>query len=296
MSNEKEKENKPENTQVKRTPPNPVTLKERLKFIESIEDIPAMPGVILNVVSKLDNPRVNFREVERLISTDPALVSYVLRVVNSPFLGLRTEILTIEKAIAVVGITNLRSLLIAYGIRFLYKTISRTDIQKYLWEHAITVGVISKILSEEIFQVVHAEAYVFGLLHDIGKIILLMYQPEKFNESLASQLDRHVEEVDIECEMFGFSHIEAGYYLLTRLGFPKKMKDIVLFHHNPEFCGTDNQLVWIISLANRLSYQFEELDPEDLAPYMEKLELPRNTIEKVVLKSQEELQEYLAFL
>jgi putative nucleotidyltransferase with HDIG domain len=272
------------------------TLKERLKFIESIEDIPAIPDTLMKLLAKLEEPRVKFKEVQRLIALDPALVSYILRVVNSPFLGLRTEVLTISKAITVVGIDHLKSLIIAYGIRFLYKTIKHPEIQKYLWEHAISVGVLSKIISEQVYKVIHSQIYVFGLLHDIGKIVLLMYRPDTFDEAMKMGLDKKVDGVQVEADLFGFSHIEAGYFLLSKLGFQKTMKDIVLFHHNPEYCPHDNQPVWIVSFANRLSYQMDDFENKNLKWYLEKLKLSMRQLEKIVIEGQEQLQQYLSFL
>lgn len=271
------------------------SLKERLKFIESIEDIPAIPDTIMKLLGKLENPRVNFREVQKLIALDPALVSYILRFVNSPFLGLRNEVLSISKAVSVIGIDHLKSLLIAYGIRILYKSVKHPEIQKYLWEHAITVAVLSKVISEQVYQVVHSQIYVFGLLHDIGKIVLLMYQPDTFDECMKQGLDKQDGGVETEAGLFGFSHIEAGYFLLTRLGLPKVMKDIVLFHHNPEFCPEDNQPVWIVSFANRLSYHLEDFDNENLKWYLDKLNLSMVQLERIVLDGQEQLQKYLSF-
>ncbi len=269
------------------------TLRERLKFIDSIEDIPAMPGAVMKLLDILDQDRVKFREVERLLSMDPGLVSYILRLTNSPLMGLRSQVLTIAKAISVIGITNLKSLIMAYGVRFLYKTIKRPEIQQYLWEHAIKVGVLSKVISEKIYKVVHSEIYVYGLLHDVGKIVMLLYDSDRFDESLKLELERKNEGVEIEAQMFGFSHIEAGYFLLTKLGFPKTMKDIVLFHHNPEFCAPDNQPVWIVSFANRLSYQLEDFENENLNWYIKKLDLSMKQLEHVVLEAQEQLAQYL---
>ncbi len=275
-------------------PPDEKTLKERLKFIESIEDIPPMPGVVMNLLAKLEEPRVKYREVEKLISTDPALVSYLLRVTNSPLLGLRSKVINITKAVSVLGIANLKSLLIAYGVRFLYKSIKNTDVQRYLWEHSVRVGVFARVISEKVYSVVHSQVYVFGLLHDIGKIILLMLDGDKFNETLDLGVEKEIDGVEVEAKFFGFSHIEAGYFLMSKLGFPQEMKDIIMFHHNPEFCAKDNQLPWIVSFANRLSYQMENFEDEGLQWYLQKLNLSLNQLESIVIEGQEQLQQYLS--
>ncbi|MCP4216130.1 MAG: HDOD domain-containing protein, partial [bacterium] len=216
------------------------TLQEKLKFIETFEGIPPMPAVVMNLLSKLDDPRVKMKEIEQIMSVDPALVSYFLRVANSPLLGLRSKVLNVSKAISVVGLARLKTMLIAYGVRFLYKTIKHPEIRDYLWEHAIHVGVLAKMINELIFKTRHKDIYVYGLLHDIGKIVLLMHAPDKFNEAMELGMDKRFDGVTAEAEHFGFSHIEAGYFLVSKLGFPEEMKEIILFHHNPEYCAKEN--------------------------------------------------------
>lgn len=275
----------------------PSTLRERMKFIDSIDDIPAMPDIVMQLLGKLNNPRIKFREVEKLIALDPGLTSYILRITNSPLLGLRTEVLTLAKAIMVIGITNLKSLLIAYGIRHLYKSIKTPDLQQLLWHHAVSVGVLAKITSEEIFKVVHSQVYVLGLLHDIGKIILLILDAGKFRKSMNAVLNEGMDPPEAEHQFFGYSHIETGYFMLTKLGFSRNMKEIVMYHHNPEYAPEDSTLIWIISLANLLTSHLEgtrDLEKMNLDRYHVKLDLPKGKMKKIVQKGQEQIQDYLS--
>lgn len=271
-----------------------LTLKQRLKFIDKIEDIPSMPVVVMNVVTKLNDPKVTYKELNETISLDPGLVSYILRVINSPFYGLRSEILTIPKAIAILGVNNLKSLLVAYGVRHMYKKISDQAIQEKLWKHSVSVGVLAKVISEVVYKVVHSEAYVLGLLHDIGKIVLLMFKPEKFKKSvLAGEDAEGNSSVEREYKVFGFSHIEAGFFLLSKFRFPKHMKDVVLFHHDPEFSPEGDNLIWIVSLANKLSYFIFDKVEENFAEYFEQLNLDEIQLEKIIDEGQNQIEKYL---
>lgn len=275
----------------------PTTLRDRMKFIESIEDIPAMPDIVMQLLEKLNNPEIKFREVEHLLSLDPGLASYLLRIANSPLLGLRTEVLTLAKAIMVVGLTNLKSLLIAYGIRHLYKSVGSQEMQQILWRHAVFTGVIAKIASEEIFKVVHSQVYVMGLLHDVGKIILLILNTNKFRKSFEQVLSGEEDAPEAEFRFYGYSHIETGFFMLNKLGFSRAMKDVVLYHHNPEFASSGDQLIWIVSLANNLSHHLEgmkDLGKMKLERYLAKLGLTNRLIEKIVKKGGEQATQYLS--
>ncbi len=278
-----------------------LSLKEKIKVIEKIENIPAMPIVVSNIISKLNDPNATNKELEELISLDPVLVSFILKIVNSPFYGTRSEVLTISKALFIMGIKNLKILMMGYGAQTVFQTMENKKIQDYLWKHSISVGVLSKLLSEQFFKVVHSEAYVSGLLHDIGKIVLFSHDKKRFIQSLISEKGKMKNFVDSEQELFGFSHIETGYFLISKLGFSGTIKDIILYHHYPEYASENDSLVWIVGLADEMSYYLEDqIDDETLFDnidlYMKKLGLNEDQIGQVIADSVDEIEAYLALM
>ncbi len=279
-------------TSKKRTPKS---LKSKLKFIEKIQNIPAMPIIILNIIAKLNDPKINFKEIEDLISLDPALVSYILRIINSPFYNMRSEVLTIPRALSLLGSSNLKTLLIGYGIHSIYSNLEDKKIQTILWEHSVSVGILANLISENVFKVVHSEAYVCGLLHDIGKIVLYMHNPFKFKKSIKLE-SRQNNSVDSEYSVFGFSHIETGYFLLTKFGFLRNMKNIVLYHHNPEFSSDNDYMVWIIGLANELSYYIKDDKRNNIDNYLNKLNISENQILQILEKAKTQIESQLSKL
>ncbi len=170
-----------------------ISLKKRLSFIKQMHDIPAMPVIVANLLTKLNDPKITLKEIDSSISLDPALVSYILRIINSPFYNVKSEVLTVPKALSLLGISNLKSLLIGYGIQSVYSNLQDNIVQKHLWEHAISVGILAKIISEEVYFVVHTEVYVYGLLHDIGKIVLYMHNPDEFKKTIDLEENNIVE-------------------------------------------------------------------------------------------------------
>ena len=277
------------------------SIKEKLKVIEKIENIPAMPEIVLDVISKLNDPNVKNKELEQLISLDPVLVSFVLKIVNSPIYGTRSEVLTITKALFILGLKNLKTLMMGYGAQIIFQSLQDKNIQNYLWRHSISVGVLAKLLSEQFYEVVHSDAYVSGLLHDIGKIVLYMHDKEKFIQTLVSEKGRQKNYVDAEQELFGFSHIETGYFLISKLGFSNILKDIILYHHYPEFSSNNDPLTWIVGLADEISlFLNENADMEILFEnidlHIKKLKLSKEQIENIIAASVDEIKSYMALM
>jgi putative nucleotidyltransferase with HDIG domain len=272
------------------------SLKEKLAFIDKIDEIPSMPSVVLNLMPKLNDPDVTISEIEKYINIDPALVSYVLKITNSLLFGLREEVYSVRRAVALIGMTNLKSTLTSYSIRLLCRAITHAEAQQYIWGHSVAVAVLAREISIKIFGKEQPQAYVLGLLHDIGKIVLYIHNSTGFLESLESGIAKNMDFVSAEKELFGFSHVEAGYYMTGKMGFSKRMKDVVLFHHDPEFSSDGDNLTWIIALANELAHYLYDNKVIDMRRYLEKVNLSEEAFKEVVDKSQTQVEEYQSIL
>jgi HD-like signal output (HDOD) protein len=273
-----------------------MSLKEQLAFIGNIEGFPSMPPVVLHLTAKMNDPDTTAEEIEKFIDMDAALVSYILKITNSLIFGLGEEVYSVGRAITLIGMANLKSLLTSYSLRLLCKTITHADAQQYLWEHSVAVAVFSRLISMKIFKKEQPEAYVLGLLHDVGKIALFMYNGKKFLASLEAGIAENMDFVRPEKELLGFSHIEAGYFMVGKMGFSKKMKDAILFHHNPEFGPADDTYTWIVSLSNELAHHIYDNKNIDIQPYLEKINLSGDEFREVVEAAQRQVQQYQAIL
>lgn len=271
-------------------------LKEKLAFIDRIEEFPSMPSVVLNLMSKLNDPDISIAEIEKFINMDPALVSYILRITNSLIFGLREEVYSVRRAVTLIGMSNLKSLLTSYSIRMLCKTINHPEAQHYLWYHSLAVAVLSREIGKTVLKKDESQAYVFGLLHDIGKIVLYMHSAPRFIKSLELGVAKNMDFVIAEKKLFDYSHIEAGYFMVSKLGFSKSLKDIILFHHDPEFSETGNVMVWVVSLSNELAHHLYDNKNIDIRRYLEKVHLTEDEFTRVVQSAQLQVQQYQSIM
>jgi putative nucleotidyltransferase with HDIG domain len=273
-----------------------MSIKNDLAFIEKIEEFPSMPSVVLTLMSKLNDPDTTVAEVEKLINMDPALVSYILKLTNSLIFGLREEVYSVSRAIVLLGMSNLRSLMTSYSIRMLCKVITDANAQEYIWYHSMAVGVMTKVISEKVFGGQQPEAYVLGLLHDIGKIVLYIHDSRRFTDCLEKGILNRMDFVSIEKKVYGFSHIEAGYFMVARLGFSRKMKDIILYHHDPEFGPSLDKMPWIVGLSNELAHHIYDNKVIDMRRYLERIQLSEDQFNQVVQEAQNQVEQYRSLL
>jgi putative nucleotidyltransferase with HDIG domain len=273
-----------------------MSIKEKLALIENLEEVQSMPSSIMVLMTKINNPRSTVDDIEKLIGLDQDLVSYILRLSNSFIFGLREEVRSVLRAIELVGMSNLRSMLITYFVRLLCNGISSSQVREYIWHHSLSVAVMSKTIAEKIYRVEQPNFYMIGFLHDIGKILLYMHNAQGFEKCLEQGILKGMDFVFTENQAFGFSHIEAGYYMIDKLGFSKKMKNIILFHHNPQFGPAGDMMHWIVSFANELAHYLEDNKPVDLQRYLVEINLGEKELQEVILSAQNRIKQYKDFL
>ena len=273
-----------------------MNIKEMSAFIENIEESQSMPSFVVTLLAKINNPKSTVAEIEKLIELEPALVSYMLKLSNSLIYGLREEVQTISRAIELLGMSNLRSMLTSYSVRLLCNAISNSHTQEYIWHHSLSVAVMAKTIAEKIYSVEQPNFYEFGFLHDIGKMVLYMLDAQKFEKSLEQGILKGMDFVYTEKQEFGFSHIEAGYHMIEKLGFSKKMKNVILFHHDPQFGPAGDIIHWIISFANELAHYLEDNKPVDLQRYLVEMNLDEKELQELIPSVQNRIKHYKAFL
>lgn len=199
------------------------------EFIMQNYDIPAVPMVAVRIVKLIDDPKTTVEDLQKAIMADQALAARVLKMANSAFYGVRHNVDTISEAITIMGFNTIRNLTLAIATREVYKSFGL--IEQKLWEHSLGVSIASGIIASKIPAIKNEEAVVAGLLHDVGKVIMNNAEPERFALLTHRVYEERVTYSDIEEEVFGFTHAEAGHILSEKWGFPEMLCNVIYHHH-----------------------------------------------------------------
>ncbi len=207
-----------------------------LKTIEQISSIPTLPSVIEKLTLLLQNPKTSAEEVGKAITTDQALASKVLKLVNSVFYGFPGRISTITHAIVILGFSTVKNVVLTASIFDAFRNKSdkarEFDLENF-WMHSIACGAASSSIAKQVGSSQREECFIAGLIHDLGKLILCRYLPDQFNQALLYSRERHRLLYESENELFDCSHAQVGGYLTERWNLPATLQHAVKYHHNP---------------------------------------------------------------
>jgi putative nucleotidyltransferase with HDIG domain len=227
---------------------------KRLRRVtERIIGLSALPTIVTQLIALVGDPRSSARQVARLISTDQALTAKILRVANSAFYGFPRKIATVQLAIVVLGFNAVKNLALSVTVlkRFSGGTDHRLFDRQRFWEHAIGCGVAARMLAKR-FGGRDGEAFVAGILHDIGKLILIEYAHDEFTDALELAEQEDIPIGQAEEEVLGVTHAEVGGWLAERWNLPEPLAHSISAHHNPFALEEPDDLVLITHMADAL--------------------------------------------
>lgn len=236
----------------------------RLDSVLDIDRLPTLPAVAIEAIRFMEEDNsANFASIAELIRNDQVLASKILQYANSASVGARKKVTTISQAIAAIGFSALKSIALSVAIfdTFPEDFFQHRDRLLNFWLHSIGVGVTAKALARELKFPRPTEAYVAGLLHDLGKLACYLQYPDNFLQ-LCQELElqgsysiRGPSPLELEKSFLGMTHIEAGRILSKSYGFPEALGKAIWLHHQPvvEKILPDNKhLPQLIHLADTL--------------------------------------------
>ena len=230
-----------------------------LKGLDTVADLPTLPNIVLKVNNLLKDHDSSIKELGKTIETDQAMVSKILRLVNSTFYGFRSKIRNIPHAIIILGFNNIRNALVSVSI---IKTFSSKkgfegfDIKEF-WRHSVAVAVISKYLSEETRLDSPDDCFVAGLLHDIGKVVLSQYFTKLFGLVWKSVKEDGLSFYDAEKKLLPANHVQIGAHLAKKWRFPATLIDSITYHHEIRTTVSNLSQLVIVHTANTLANNYE---------------------------------------
>lgn len=200
--------------------------------LQKVDSFPTLPSTAMRVLNVVNNPESSATDLMETVMVDQAMSTTILKVANSAFFGRPREVASLETAIMVLGFNEVQSIVLGKALFNTFKelTASHEEMKKF-WNHSFTCGLCAKIIARQ-HHFSEGEFFIAGLIHDIGKLALLLtfphdYLPEKWLNN-SNLHDRVVKEKD----NFGISHDTVGGKMLEKWLFPKKLVDSVAWHHN----------------------------------------------------------------
>lgn len=232
------------------------------KMLGAIEVLPTLPSVYLELKNLLGNPGVSPHQIGELLSRDIGLTTKVLQLVNSAFFSLRARVTDPGKAVALLGLDTLHSLLDVISIfNHFDNEHTRPHIEEF-YAHALRVGRRARVLALQMEpECDPMMAMLGGMLHDVGKLILCSYLPEAFLSSMQKANKEDIPLYIVEREILGFTHAEAGGYLLGLWGFDEEVLHTVAFHHEPSLWPEKSALLTVVHVANVLDRGIRQITP-----------------------------------
>ncbi len=229
--------------------------------IREISHIATLPEITLKIVNLVEDPKSTAQDLHKVISADPALCSRILKVVNSSFYGLPGQIASINRAIVMLGLNAVKNIAIAASLAKLFRggELTPSFSARDLWTHSSATAVTAKMLADSLKLGLSDEAFLAGLMHDIGVMVEMQHDRTKLIE-VFDKIGADAKGValrnmlDVELEVFGATHQDFGAGLCEKWKFPQTFALVTGFHHRPMECPAQNRtLVCLVSIADKLA-------------------------------------------
>ncbi|MCS6950669.1 MAG: HDOD domain-containing protein [bacterium] len=235
---------------------NTAAAPEKLQqLVQTIRDLPALPEVVVRVMRMTEDPRTDAQSIARVIATDQAMAARVLKLANSAFYGLPRRVSTLSEAVVILGFRTIKNLAIAAStFELLNREIAGYWLQRgELWRHSLACAIGAQLIARRVRLPVVEEAFVAGLLHDIGKVAINLFVREQFDQIMECALKERIAFVEAEQAVLGFNHAMAGGLIAEKWNLPPSLVAVIKYHHQPSSAPEREPMISIVHLADVLS-------------------------------------------
>ncbi len=227
-----------------------VMIEKARALVEKIEDLPTIPAVATQVLQLIDQPDVQIEEVADLMLTDQVMTARVMKMINSPVYKPEHEVTSLKRALIFLGLRHIREIALTTSFIGAFESDKGAlDISSF-WEHSFGVGMVSKIIAKKIGYADLENAYIAGIIHDLGEVFLSNFMRDEFQTVLDSIQGKPIKLLDAELEYFGTTHAEIGLCMAQKWNFPPLYCEVIALHHSPDQAMVDPVLCAIVNLAD----------------------------------------------
>jgi putative nucleotidyltransferase with HDIG domain len=208
---------------------------ERVRqLVGKMSRVPSPPDLYFNIAKAIRSQSADLDEIAKLIQQDVAITAKLLQLANSAALGLRSRVTSVYQAIQYLGLEMTRSLvLLAHTFSYFDKGKAAGFSLEKLWNHSIKVATLAQQIADYEGAEIVDEAFLAGLLHDLGKLLLAVNLPQEYTVMLKAAQEKGMPTWQEEIEKFGGTHAELGAELLATWNFPLSVVEAVALHHHP---------------------------------------------------------------
>jgi putative nucleotidyltransferase with HDIG domain len=219
--------------------------------LDRINNLPVIPEIMFDAIATIKSDPGNVIKLSEILGKDQAMVAKILSVANSPLYGMLRKVSSLEFAIMIMGSNELQNVITALSLSNAIKLKSTPNFdQKQYWKHSMAVGLIAKdIARNQGFPDLSGEAFVSGMLHDLGVQLLVKYFPDEF-EQISEKESGYGSFYEAEIDILEMTHQDIGAYLLNKWELPDPLIQSVENHHSPAYVAENIELVSIVHLAD----------------------------------------------
>ncbi|HMO18154.1 MAG TPA: HDOD domain-containing protein [Oligoflexia bacterium] len=236
--------------------------KDWKEIVAWVSDLPPLPHVAAQALQLIEDPDTTAGKLTNLLGQDAALTARVLKIANSAMFSRQREISTINQAIMTIGFKTLKGIIVAATLRQLNRKFG--PIEKMIWENSTCTAVACRILGTHMKKSYVEEIFLFGLLHDLGKLVLMRQIPKEY-EQIMEQAKKGEKFHIAEQKSFGFAHPLIGALVAKKWNFSTDTCQAILHHHDDIPAKVENELqekTLLVLLADLLSHSLGIGHPE----------------------------------
>ncbi len=231
-------------------------------IVRSLVDLPSLPAVVMELLTAIDQEDVDISVLAKKVSHDQALTAKTLRLANSSLFGLQVKVTTIQQAITYLGFQTTRNLITAAAVTGCFPEGQCPGFNdKAFWRHSIATAACCKVLARRV-RFNQDYAFTAGLLHDIGRLVLISTYPAHYQQVLEYRSANDTYVLEAEQAVMGVDHVVAGLALAEHWNFSDTMKTAIAYHHDPDAPGA-GVLAAIVHVANAIVHALDISGEED---------------------------------
>jgi len=261
--------------------------------IKTSENLPSLPHILLKLIKICNREESTIRDISQIINKDPSLSAKVIKMINSTYYGLPRRVTSIDQALALLGTDSIKNISICASVNQAFSHVKNNAVfdLKVFWKHSLMCATMAQLIAKKTSYPSPDEAFLSGLLHDIGKLVLLVNFSKEYSDILKSSKDQSELILAGEAQ-HGATHCEIGAWLINRWNLQSFMADAVLYHHDSvDRIHNALPLVKIIYVANILCPEVdkEEVVKYGIAEHIFGFETPE--LEEMILQAEEEVKD-----